>query len=77
MTSKEVGVLSQRPTANLAEPTVRQQPSNQLTEEQLSLLMDSKLNEFDKTNFLDRKDQAQRNQPDLTGGASGSTIMGG
>lgn len=72
MTGKQVGVLSQRPTANLAEPTV-----NPPTENQLSLLMDSKLNEFDKTNFQDRKDQAQRNQPDFTSGASGSTIMGG
>ena len=88
MTSKQVGVLSQQTfspeitsekaegeKAYLAEPTVREQ--NQLTGKQLNLLMDSKLNEFDKTNFQDRKDQAQRNQPDFTSGASGSTIMGG
>jgi hypothetical protein len=65
MTSKEVGVLSQRPTANLAEPTV--------TPQQMRTLLD----EYDKSNFQDKKDQAQQNQPDLTGGASGSTIMGG
>ena len=88
MTGKQVGVLSQQTfspeitsekaegeKAYLAEPTVREQ--NQLTGKQLNLLMDSKLNEFDKTNFQDRKDQSQRNQPDFTSGASGSTIMGG
>ena len=65
MTSKEVGVLSQRPTANLAEPTV--------TPQQMRTLLD----EYDKSNFQDKRDKAQGNQPDLTGGASGSTIMGG
>ena len=79
MTGKQVGVLSQRPTADLAEPTVKPTVTSQQqpTDEQLSLLMDEKFNQYDKTNFQDRKDQAQRNQPDLTGGASGSTIMGG
>ena len=65
MTGKEVGVLSQRPTANLAEPTV--------TPQQMRTLLD----EYDKSNFQDKRDKAQENQPDLTGGASGSTIMGG
>jgi len=65
MTGKEVGVVSQRPTVDLAEPTV--------TPQQMRTLLD----EYDKSNFQDKKDQAQQNQPDLTGGASGSTIMGG
>lgn len=85
MTGKQVGVLSQQTfppeitgekaegeKGYLAEPTVREQPSNKFTEQQLQTVLSS----FDKTNYQDLQDEAQRNQPDFSRGANSSSVQG-
>ena len=84
MTGKQVGVLSQQTfppeitgekaegeKAYIAEPTVNQD-SNKFPEKQLQTLLSS----FDKTNYQDLQDEAQRNQPDFSRGANSSSVQG-
>jgi len=77
MTDKQVAVLSQQTfpseiIGEKAEPTVREKSSNQLTEPQLQTILSS----FDKTNYQDLQDEAQRNQPDFSRGANSSRVQG-